>query len=233
VLTDAQPHPLDAQRPAPAGRLRSMTGEAWLGAPSRRVVDVVLSACGMVALGVPLLLIGGLVRLTSPGPAVFGARRIGKSGREFRMYKFRSMVVGSDQHGPLVTAAGDPRVTRLGRWLRRTKVDELPALWNVLSGEMSLVGPRPEDPRLVDRYTQQQRRILAVRPGLTGLATVTYPHEEDLLKGGAGLDARYFALMQDKLRLDLAYLDSASPQLDLRILVRTLAVLLPVGGGHA
>jgi lipopolysaccharide/colanic/teichoic acid biosynthesis glycosyltransferase len=186
-----------------------------------------VAAGALLVLSGPLVGIGALVRLTSPGPALYAARRVGRHGREFRMYKFRSMVVGADQRGPLVTAAGDPRVTRLGRWLRRTKLDELPALWNVLIGEMSLVGPRPENPQAVRLYTDQQRRVLSVRPGLTSLATLKYRHEEDLLAHGPDLERSYFLIMQDKLRLDLDYLARASLLLDLQILAQTVAALLP------
>jgi lipopolysaccharide/colanic/teichoic acid biosynthesis glycosyltransferase len=215
-----------------AGR-RVRRGVAWLDAPDRRVVDAAIAAGALLLLSLPCLLLGALVRLTSPGPALYASPRVGKDGRVFRMYKFRSMVAGADQRGSLVTGAGDPRVTRFGRWLRRTKLDELPSLWNVVVGDMALVGPRPENPRSVVLYTPHQRRVLSVRPGLTSLASLKYRREEELLGAGDQLEERYLEIMQDKLRLDLDYLDRASPGLDLRIMLRTLGALIGAGAAHA
>lgn len=188
-------------------------------------MDVVGAGVALLVLGVPMAVIAAAVRASSAGPVLYAARRVGRGGREFDMYKFRTMVAGADQRGPLITAAGDPRVTRLGRVLRRAKLDELPALWNVLVGEMSLVGPRPENPRSVGLYSDEQRRVLSVHPGLTSTATIKYRNEEQLLAGG-DLGERYFGIMQDKLRLDQLYLDTASPWLDLRILAQTLGVIV-------
>lgn len=191
----------------------------------KRVLDVVVAGAGLVLL-LPLMTGVALgVRLTSPGPVFYLAERVGRHGRPFRMVKFRSMVAGADHTGPLVTAGGDPRVTPIGRVLRRTKIDELPSLWNVLRGEMSLVGPRPENPRDAARYTPEQRRVLSVRPGITSLATIAYRHEEELLMGTPDLDARYHEIMQQKLALDLQYVDRRSLGLDCAILARTLLAL--------
>ena len=201
----------------------------WAHGPGKRALDIVLSVGGLIALSGPLAVLGALVRLTSPGPAIYGAVRVGMHGRLFRMYKLRSMVDGADAAGPLITAAGDPRITPLGRWLRRIKLDELPALWNVLIGDMSLVGPRPENPRSTSQYTPHQRRVLTIRPGLTSRACIKYRDEEALLSRGADLERSYFALMQDKLRLDLEYVDHASMVVDLRIIGLTLATLLRLG----
>jgi lipopolysaccharide/colanic/teichoic acid biosynthesis glycosyltransferase len=206
---------------------------SWLSRRSRRVLDAALAAVGLVLFSGPLLVLGGLVRLTSRGPVLYRARRVGQYGREFEMYKFRSMVVDADRQGPLVTVAGDRRITPLGRWLRRTKLDELPALWNVVRGEMALVGPRPENPDAVRLYTEDQRRVLSVRPGLTSWATLKYRHEEDILASYSDLEQGYFVVMQDKLRLDLDYLDRASLLTDVQILVRTAAALRPSQSRHA
>jgi lipopolysaccharide/colanic/teichoic acid biosynthesis glycosyltransferase len=215
----------DASRSGMPYALEAHPGR-WARSPGKRAMDVVLSAGGLIALSGPLLALAALVRLTSPGPAIYGALRVGIHGRLFRMYKFRSMVDGADAAGPLITAAGDPRITPLGHWLRRTKLDELPALWNVLIGDMSLVGPRPENPRSASLYTAQQRRVLAIRPGLSSRASIKYRDEEALLGGGADLEESYFRVMQDKLRLDLEYVDHASVGADLRIIGTTLATLL-------
>jgi lipopolysaccharide/colanic/teichoic acid biosynthesis glycosyltransferase len=193
---------------------------------AKRVVDVLAAACGLVVLAPILGVTAALVRLTSPGPVLYGSPRVGLGGRVFRMVKFRTMVVGADRVGPLVTAGDDPRVTRVGRVLRRTKLDELPTLWNVLKGDMSIVGPRPENPASAARYTEAQRAVWAVRPGITSLATLKYRHEEALLAGAPDLEARYFEIMQDKLNLELEYVARQSLLLDLRITLQTLRAVL-------
>jgi lipopolysaccharide/colanic/teichoic acid biosynthesis glycosyltransferase len=205
----------------------------WLNAPERRAIDWSCAAIALTLLSPLGLVLGVLVRLTSTGPALYASRRVGRGGREFRMVKFRTMVVDADRRGPLVTGAGDPRVTRFGRWLRRTKLDELPSLCNVLIGDMALVGPRPENPRSVALYTRRQRSVLLVRPGLTSLASIKYRREEDLLGSGPGVAERYLEIMQDKLGLDLGYLETASPLTDLRIVLRTMLALVRRGAAHA
>lgn len=135
------------------------------------------------------------------------------------------MVADAEQSGPGITAAGDSRVTRLGRLLRRFKLDELPQLLNVLKGEMSLVGPRPEDPRYVAHYTPEQRRVLSVRPGITGAASVRYRHEEVLLRGPDWETVYLTVIMPDKLKIDLAYIGHWSFGSDLKVLVQTGAAL--------
>jgi lipopolysaccharide/colanic/teichoic acid biosynthesis glycosyltransferase len=215
----------DAPRSGMPSALSVSPGQ-WVHGSGKRILDVVLSACGLIVLSGPLLVLGLLVRLTSPGPAIYGSQRVGLHGTTFRMFKLRSMVAGADSVGPLITAAGDPRVTKLGRWLRDTKLDELPALWNVLVGDMSLVGPRPENPHSASLYSADQRRALGVRPGLTSQASIRFRNEESLLDGHADLDRAYFALMQEKLRLDLDYVENATLRVDLRIIGLTLATLL-------
>jgi lipopolysaccharide/colanic/teichoic acid biosynthesis glycosyltransferase len=172
-----------------------------------------------------LALIALLIRLTSPGPILYRAWRVGRGGREFTLYKFRSMVVGAEKNGPGITAADDPRITPVGRILRRTKLDELPQLWNVLRGDMSLVGPRPEDPRYVAFYLPEQRRVLSVRPGITSLASIEYRHEEDSLRC-AGCEERYIQeVMPAKLAMDLRYVEQATLPGDIVIILRTLRAL--------
>ena len=127
----------------------------------------------------------------------------------FRLYKFRRMVSDADKQGPGITATGDSRITRVGRFLRRTKIDELPQLINVLSGDMSLVGPRPEDPRYVTLYTPEQRRVLAVRPGITSAASLAYRHEEQLLAGADWETVYREEVLPAKLAIDLEYLCSS------------------------
>jgi lipopolysaccharide/colanic/teichoic acid biosynthesis glycosyltransferase len=191
----------------------------------KRTFDIVATSAGLVVLSPLFVVIGAAIRLFSPGPVIYKARRVGEGGRVFSMYKFRTMVVDADKKGPLVTAGDDRRVTPIGRFLRKTKLDELPTLWNVLIGQMSLVGPRPENPDSAAQYTGEQRRIWSVRPGVTSLATIRYRNEEALLSGATNLDARYFEIMQDKLRLELQYVEHHPLRLDILILLRTLRAI--------
>lgn len=191
----------------------------------KRGFDFVVSASALLVLSVPFMLIGLIVRLSSPGPVFYKATRVGRDGKLFKVYKFRSMVVNADKLGPRVTGADDPRITRIGRFLRNTKLDELPQLINVLRGEMSLVGPRPEDPSYVKLYTPEQRAVLSVRPGITGAASVTYRHEEALL-AGADREHRYIQeIMPSKLAIDLEYVRNVSLARDIKIITETLLAL--------
>ena len=147
----------------------------------KRSLDIVAACFGLLALLPLLVAIAAAVRATSRGPAVFAQVRLGRQGRPFRMYKFRSMVVDAARRGAGVTAGGDPRITGMGRLLRRTKLDELPQLWNVLKGDMSLVGPRPEVPEFAEMFPEQYARILNVRPGITHRATLAFRTEEQIL----------------------------------------------------
>ena len=176
------------------------------------------------------------MKLSSRGPVLFSQERVGRGGRPFRLLKFRSMRPGSESAGALVTGKGDPRVTSVGRWLRRTKLDELPQLWNVVRGDMSLVGPRPEVPRYVAYYTPEQHRVLEVRPGITDPATLAFRHEEELL-GAVPVEKReaYYIreILPRKLELNLSYLRRAGALYDLGVLFRTVAALLGPRGGRS
>jgi lipopolysaccharide/colanic/teichoic acid biosynthesis glycosyltransferase len=146
--------------------------------PLIRGLDLIASGLGLLLFSPVFLIIGLVIKLTSAGPVFYEAERIGQGGRLFKLYKFRSMYPDADQQGPGITVKDDPRVTPVGRFLRRAKLDELPQLINVFRGEMSLVGPRPEDPRYVALYTPGQRQALAVRPGMTSPASLHYREEE-------------------------------------------------------
>lgn len=175
----------------------------------------------------PLFLITAvLVKTTSPGPVIYRHRRVGLNGLAFDVLKFRTMVRNADQTGLSVTTATDSRITPLGRWLRRGKLDELPQLWNVLRGEMSFVGPRPEVPRFVESYSPVQRKVLSVRPGITDPASIAYRHEEELLAGHDDLE-RYYreVVLPDKLNLNLAYIDRISLFYDISLLLRTTSAI--------
>lgn len=192
----------------------------------KRTLDLILSLFGLLLSSPLLFIIAALVKITSSGPIVYRHVRVGLGGQPFGVMKFRTMVQDADRHGPAITSATDPRITPVGRWLRRLKLDELPQLWNVLKGDMSLVGPRPEAPRYVESYSPAQRRVLSVRPGITDLASITYRHEEELLTGHADLD-RYYreVILPDKLNLNLVYLDRMSLLYDLSLLVRTATAI--------
>ena len=191
----------------------------------KRAFDVVVSALLLLALSPVIAVAAMAVVLTSRGPAFFISPRVGRNGKVFGMVKLRTMVAGADRTGPLVTAADDGRITAVGRFLRRTKLDELPTLVNVVRGDMSLVGPRPENPRSAAQYTEEQRGVLSVRPGVTSVATIEYRHEEALLAGAVDLERRYAEIMQDKLALELDYVRRRSFWLDCRILGRTVVAL--------
>jgi lipopolysaccharide/colanic/teichoic acid biosynthesis glycosyltransferase len=189
----------------------------------RRAVDIVACLALLVVSSPVLLLAAMAVALSSPGPVLYRAERVGLRGRIFRMLKFRTMVRDADRIGPGITARGDPRVTPVGRWLRATKVDELPQLLNVLRGDMTLIGPRAESPRYVRHYNDDQRRLLAVRPGMTGLGQLHYSRDQESQLNDPDRAEEIYVkeLLADKLRLDLEYLDRRGLLLDLQILGRT------------
>jgi lipopolysaccharide/colanic/teichoic acid biosynthesis glycosyltransferase len=194
----------------------------------KRLTDVVASTVGLVVLSPVLALVALAVRLSGPGPVLYRQTRVGRDGRRFGMLKFRSMVPAADQAGPLVTARGDARVTTVGRWLRRAKIDELPQLVNVLRGEMTLVGPRPEVPRYVDLYRERYAPILRHRPGITSACALALLREEHLL-GEADDPERYYVDVILPHKID-AYRRELAHQSFWRD-VRTLAAtVLPIRG---
>ena len=191
----------------------------------KRVFDVTVATLGLIGLAPVFLIISLWIKVTSPGPIFYRARRVGRNEVLFSLYKFRSMIVNADQFGSGITAGDDPRITRPGRFLRRSKVDELPQLINVVKGDMSMVGPRPEDPRYVEDYTPEQRRVLTVRPGITSWASIKYRHEESLLSASTVDDVYRREIMPRKIALDLQYIDRRSWQIDLQILWQTFLAL--------
>jgi lipopolysaccharide/colanic/teichoic acid biosynthesis glycosyltransferase len=186
----------------------------------RRLFDLVAASIGLLLLAPLFAIITVAVALTSRGPVFYRARRVGWRGREFAMLKFRSMRASAS--GPAITTKGDPRVTAIGRVLRRTKLDELPQLINVVRGEMALVGPRPEDPRYVALYDAEQRRILDIRPGITSAASFAFRDEENLLGGDEWERIYRERIMPEKLRLDLEYERSRTFWRDLHLIARTM-----------
>lgn len=188
----------------------------------KRGFDIVASGVGLIVLCPVFIVIAIAIRRNSRGPVFYRARRIGQHGKVFHLYKFRSMVVDADQKGPGITSAGDTRITSVGQFLRYNKLDELPQLINVLRGDMSLVGPRPEDPRYVDRYTPEQREILQYRPGITSMASLVYRNEEQLLSGVDWEHTYVGQVMPAKLAIDLDYSRRATLFTDIWLILRTV-----------
>lgn len=194
---------------------------------ARRLVDVGVSAGALVVASPVLALVAAFVKAESRGPAFYIQERIGKYGRPFRIVKFRSMVADAERIGPLVSGRRDPRITRVGAFLRATKLDELPQLVNVLRGDMTLIGPRADVARYVAHFTAEERQLLAVRPGLTGPSAVYFTTDQaGELDGVTDPDAFYIEhQLHPKLALDLEYLRRRSIAADLGILWRTASVL--------
>jgi lipopolysaccharide/colanic/teichoic acid biosynthesis glycosyltransferase len=188
----------------------------------KRLLDIVVAAVGLILLLPFLVLVAILVKLDSPGPVFFRQVRIGLNGRPFRIFKFRTMIDGAYQMGSRLTTKRDPRVTGIGQILRWFKIDELPQLLNVLIGEMSLIGPRPEDPHFVNAYAEAQRRVLSVRPGMVGPSQILGRDElESYPEGLKDTEAYYVEhILPDKLARDLEYVERATLWLDLSLLAR-------------
>lgn len=195
----------------------------WL----KRGLDSVVAGIGLTLLMPLFLLIALLVKLDSPGSVFFAHERVGRYGRKFKVLKFRTMVQDAPKRGGAITAGHDPRITRIGRILRKTKLDELPQLWNVLKGEMSLVGPRPEVEKYVKLWEPTLRElVLSVRPGITGLTQIRYRHEEALLAQQPDPEKYYReTLLPLKLASDVEYVQRRSLAFDLYLLIRTLVAL--------
>lgn len=189
----------------------------------KRLFDIFFSIIGLI-LALPIILIfSALIKIDSRGPVFYAAKRAGKNGKIFLMYKFRSMVTDADKIGGPSTSADDPRLTKIGRIIRKYKIDELPQFLNILKGDMSFVGPRPEVPFEVDTYNQEEKDIiLSVKPGLTDLASLADLHEEEVLRGSVNPHQTYREKIQpQKIKLQIEYIKNRSFWLDIKILVKT------------
>jgi len=194
---------------------------------ARRAVDLAVAAGAVIVLAPLMLLIAIAIKLDSAGPVLYSQLRVGRQGRPFRVHKFRSMLLDADRRGAPLTGRDDPRITRLGRVLRPLRFDELPQLFNVLRGDMSLVGPRPELPSIVDRYTSEERQVLGVRPGLVGPTQLAWLDESERYPEGADPVEHYVAhVLPQKLRSDLEYLRTRSPLSDIWCLMRVPPALV-------
>ena len=193
----------------------------------KRLLDITASGLGLIFLSPLFLIVALWIKSDSPGPVFYRQSRVGRYGKDFRLFKFRSMRVGSDKKGLITVGGHDPRVTRSGYYIRKYKLDELPQLINVFIGDMSLVGPRPEVRKYVDLYTPEQLHVLDVRPGITDLASIRYRNVNELLAKASDPEQYYReVVMQDKLRINLQYISDHSFFRDLKIIFMTIKVVV-------
>ena len=195
----------------------------------KRFVDLIFATLGLIAASPLMAAVALAIKLGDGGPIIFAQERVGQFGVPFRMYKFRTMIVNAEKVGIPLTTHNDLRITRVGRWLRRTKLDELPQLWNVVKGDMSLVGPRPEVPRYVALYTAEQRRVLEVRPGITDPASLEFFDEARCLAMSNPEMAYVTLILPQKLAINLAYLRRRTVVSDFIVLLATLRKLVAPG----
>ncbi len=195
----------------------------------KRAFDLLFTIPGLLILLPVFVMIAIWIKIDSPGSVFYRQKRVGKGGKYFKIYKFRTMIANADQIGPAITVGDDPRITKAGRVLREYKLDELPQLINVLKGEMSLVGPRPEVPYYVDMYTVEQSRVLNLLPGITDPASIKYKNENKILAaisdkvGGVDPEMVYISeIMPEKIRINLEYAARANVLSDFMVIVRTL-----------
>jgi len=190
----------------------------------KRLLDITVSFFGLIILALPMLLIAWLIKKESPGPAFYRGVRVGQNGREFRIFKFRTMVVNAEELGGPSTAGDDPRLLKISGFLKKFQLDEVPQLLNVLKGEMSLVGPRPEVKMYIEMMNREERAtILSVKPGMTDLASLWNFHEGEVLQGSADPEKAYLEKIRpEKIRLQLEYVKKRSFWLDIKIILRTV-----------
>ena len=188
----------------------------------KRLFDMIASGFGLLVLSPLFLILAIWVKLDSPGPVFYRQIRVGRNNKDFKLFKFRSMRVGSDKKGLITVGGRDPRVTRSGYYIRKYKLDEIPQLINVFVGDMSLVGPRPEVRKYVDLYTPEQMHVLDVRPGITDMASICYRNENEMLAKAEDPESYYRdVIMQDKLRINLDYVANHSFFGDLGLIFKT------------
>lgn len=189
----------------------------------KRIFDFVCSTLGLIILSPVLIVIAIRIKTGSDGPVFFKQIRVGENNKEFEILKFRTMVVDAEKLGRQITVGNDSRITKIGAFLRKYKLDELPQLINVFKGDMSLVGPRPEVPRYVKLYNEEQRNVLKVKPGITDLASIRYRDENELLGEAENPDEFYInTIMPDKLALNLEYINNNNVFIDIYIILKTI-----------
>ncbi|AGX45085.1 sugar transferase [Clostridium saccharobutylicum] len=189
----------------------------------KRIFDIICSGLGLIVLSLVFLVIALRIKTGSDGPIFFKQIRVGEKGKEFEILKFRTMVVDAEKLGRQITVGNDSRITKIGAFLRKYKLDELPQLINVFKGDMSLVGPRPEVPRYVKMYNEEQRKVLEVKPGITDLASIRYRDENELLGKAENPDEFYInTIMPDKLALNVEYIKKSNVFFDIYIIIQTI-----------
>ncbi|MBM3327678.1 MAG: sugar transferase [Calditrichaeota bacterium] len=198
---------------------------------TKRAFDFLVATLGLIFLMLPLLSLSLLIVFDNPGPVFYRGVRVGRFGKTFRIFKFRTMVVNAEQIGPSSTSENDPRITRVGRFLRRFKIDELPQLFNVWLGQMSFVGPRPEVQKFVDLYTEEEKLLINLRPGITDWASLNFPNEDEILKAHTDefpdADEAYTVYIRpEKIRLQLEYARKSSLITDIKIILKTIALVI-------
>lgn len=189
----------------------------------KRIFDFFAALIGIIILSPIFIIVSIAIKLDSPGNIMFLQKRVGKCGKEFDIFKFRTMVTNAERLGKQITVGKDNRITKVGAFLRKYKIDELPQLFNVLKGDMSLVGPRPEVPKYVALYNEEQKKVLSVRPGITDLASLKYSDENDIL-GKVGNPEEYYinVIMKDKLSLNLEYIEKSNLFFDISLVIKTI-----------
>ena len=193
----------------------------------KRIFDITVSLTGILCTSVFFIIIGIWIKIDSNGPVFYQQTRVGKNEKHFKILKFRTMVIDADKNNQLITVGADSRITRAGRFLRRTKIDEIPQLINILKGDMSFVGPRPEVPKYVDMYNEDQKCVMLVRPGLTDTASIEYRNESELLALSEDPERTYIQeVMPRKLIFNMQYLENISVINDIRIMITTIKKVL-------
>jgi lipopolysaccharide/colanic/teichoic acid biosynthesis glycosyltransferase len=196
----------------------------------KRAFDLIVSLMGLLAFSLFIAVIIVIIIKEDKGSAFYRGLRVGRYGKQFRIFKFRTMVVDADRIGVSSTAEDDPRITKIGRLLRKYKLDELPQLINVLKGEMSLVGPRPQVQWAVELYSEEEKKLLTVRPGITDYASIRFRDEGNILKSSSNPDKDYLEkIAPEKIRLGLEYVNSNNMWIDLKIIVATVGALFRKG----
>ena len=189
----------------------------------KRLFDIIFSIIGITVLSPFLLIISIIILLTTKGGVIYRQKRIGKNGKEFKVFKFRTMYTGSDKELRITIGKNDSRITPIGTYLRKYKLDELPQLFNVLIGTMSFVGPRPEVPEYVALYTEEEKKVLSVKPGITDYASIVYSEENELLSGAENPNELYITkIMPAKLKLNLKYINDMSLLTDVKVILKTI-----------
>ena len=193
----------------------------------KRLFDISVSAIGIIILSPVFLIVAVAIKKDSVGPVFYRQVRVGKDGKEFRIFKFRTMAVDADKQGMQITIDGDRRITKPGNFLRKYKIDELPQLINVFIGNMSFVGPRPEVPKYIAIYNEEQRNILKVRPGITDNASIEYRNENTLLSKSEDPERTYIEeIMPKKIELNFVYLNNISVLYDIRLILKTIKLVI-------